>query len=344
MSDFRNNIQLRMQLANRIYDLDAEVYACSGSALGRVFTGERTKTTNELARMLGNRTMSHYLRSELALISNMARTVSNKSDRTRLMKEYNAILQAVEAVPTSFGTIDILDEDIAALNSANLLGRFEKNQHLIICISRTYGCAGTDIGFALADSLKINYYDTEIFTEVLERLDAQKDSVIDHASFSHDQDLNMTGNDHYKGMTLKERFREFNRYHGLSQRDAIFFNQTDLLCEMAQKEDFIIMGRCADQILTNNHIPHISIFITAPFEQRVKRTMITDNLDERHTRRLLKRLDREHGKYYSFFTGRQWGNSTNYDLCINSSSYGIEGSVQLIRRLVDRVNDYKNKK
>lgn len=42
---------------------------------------------------------------------------------------------------------------------------------------------------------------------------------------------------------------------------------------MARHEDFIVMGRCADVILTNNHIPHISIFITAPFEQRLRRAM-----------------------------------------------------------------------
>ena len=176
MSVTRNDLQLRIQLANRIYDLDAEVYRCSGSTLGRVLTGERQKTINELARMLGNRTMSHYLRSEIALIGNMARSVQNKAERSRLMSEYNAVLQAVAAVPTSFGTIDILDEDIANLNSASILGRFSNDQHLIICISRTYGCGGTDIGFALADSLKISYYDTEIFTEVLERLEAKKDT------------------------------------------------------------------------------------------------------------------------------------------------------------------------
>ena len=115
MSVTRNDLQLRIQLANRIYDLDAEVYKCSGSTLGRVLTGERQKTINELARMLGNRTMSHYLRSEIALIGNMARSVQNKAERSRLMSEYNAVLQAVEAVPTSFGTIDILDVRFGSL-------------------------------------------------------------------------------------------------------------------------------------------------------------------------------------------------------------------------------------
>jgi len=43
-------------------------------------------------------------------------------------------------------------------------------------------------------------------------------------------------------------------------RMLIFFNQSDLICEMAKKEDFIVMGRCADVVLTNHRIPHISSF------------------------------------------------------------------------------------
>lgn len=57
---------------------------------------------------------------------------------------------------------------------------------------------------------------------------------------------------------------------------------------MAKEEDFIVMGRCADVILANNHIPHISIFITAPFEQRVRRIMEVNDLDHKKAVRLLK--------------------------------------------------------
>ena len=49
---------------------------------------------------------------------------------------------------------------------------------------------------------------------------------------------------------------------------------------------------------------------------------------------MLKKMDRDHVKYYKYYTGRQWGNSVHYDLCINSASYGIDGSVELIRKMV----------
>ncbi len=106
---------------------------------------------------------------------------------------------------------------------------------------------------------------------------------------------------------------------------------------MARKEDFVVMGRCADAILNNNHIPHISIYITAPFEQRVRRMMkINKKMSEKQVRELIRKWDRKHAKYYEYYTGRRWGGVENYDLRINSASYGIDGSVELIRRMIKK--------
>ena len=321
-----------LELAEQIYELDGEVYRLLGSSLSRVYNGRKDNTIRELAGLMEDVTKGHFLRSEMALIGNMARTIKDKEQRARIMSKYNSILTELEHLPKSFASVDIIDQDLASLNSANLGRRFGEDNHLIICIGRTYGCAGTDIGFALADKLHINYYDSEIFTEVLERLEAEQDSVRDRASFAHHQNLNKSlGRDH---RSLGQRLKDFNRYHGLTKEDAVFFNQTDLLADMAKKEDFIVMGRCADVILTNLRIPHISIFINAPFEMRARHVMQTDDLSYKAACKLLKKLDRQHRRYYEFYTGRKWGNSVNYDLCVNSASYGIEGSVQLIERII----------
>ena len=96
------------------------------------------------------------------------------------------------------------------------------------------------------------------------------------------------------------------------------------------------MGRCADVILANNHIPHISIFITAPFEQRVHRIMEVNDLDHKKAVRLLKKLDRQHARYYNYYTGQKWGDAMNYDICFNSASYGIEESVEIIERMLNQ--------
>ena len=328
------------ELAERIYDLDAEVYTRLGSSLGRVFNRDRERCVTEIVQLMMQRDSGHQLRSELALISNMARTIPDKESRSMIMREYTGILHEVMALPTSFGDGDVLDQRMASLNALNLENRFTGKDHLIICISRTYGCGGNEIGFTLADRLRINYYDAEIFSAVLKRLEAEKDHVKDLSSYpgkEMDKANQEAAFAKAQKMTLKTWASEFSRYHGLSKRDAIFFNQSDLICDMAKHEDFIVMGRCADVILTNNHIPHISIFITAPFEQRLRRAMeLHPGLSAKKAKHLLKKLDRDHQDYYHFFTGRKWGNASNYDLCLNSAAYGIDGSVDFILRMLDR--------
>ena len=330
-----SSFESRKELAERIYELDAEVYAILGSGLGRVFNGQRERTINNLAGVIANRSQMHLLRSEIALIGNMARTIPDRKVRAQVMEKYGAVLKEIEGLVDSFGDEDILAEHIARMNRINLSGRVGEVDNLIVCISRTYGSAGTDIGFALADKLGLGYYDNEIFTEVMDRLEAEKNDFKDRCDFSHGQNLQQHVGPE-KTRSWRERLREFSRYHGLPKGDAIFFNQTDLLCDLAKKESFVIMGRCADVILTNNRIPHISIYIDAPFDMRVRRVMKTDEIDRKTAVKLLKKLDKQHRRYNEFYTGYEWGNAVNYDLCINSAAYGIEGSVELIERIISQ--------
>ena len=71
------------------------------------------------------------------------------------------------------------------------------------------------------------------------------------------------------------------------------------------------MGRCADVILKNNHIPHISIFIDAPFAIRTQHVMEARNMNFKQASHFLKKMDRQHRKYYQFYSGEKWGNTEN---------------------------------
>lgn len=304
------------ELAKKIYDLDGRVYAAVGSSLGRTFNNGEEKDIDALYMLILTNPQGYKLRSEIALVGNMARTIRDKDTKKQLMREYNAILSQIKNIPLSFGSVDIMDEVLANLNSSNFGHKMSKDDHLIICISRTEGSAGTDIGFALADELRINYYDAEVFKDVLKKMDDEKDVSV---------------NAKKKGF-----LRSFSRYHGLNRRDAVFFNESEVLCNLAKEQDFIVMGRCADAVLMNNHIPHISVFITAPFEKRAKRIMELEGITYKQAAKRLARMDAKREHFYRFYTGKIWGNAANYDLCINSASYGIKESVDLILRVLNR--------
>ena len=137
-----------------------------------------------------------------------------------------------------------------------------------------------------------------------------------------------------KRETLKSKLRNMYRYHGLNREDAVFFNMSDLICNLARTEDCIIVGRCADIILRNNYIPHISLFISAPFEVRLQYMMNVREMDQKTAVKFLKKMDRQHKKYYEFYTSEKWGTPENYDLCINSANYGIKETIEIIERLI----------
>lgn len=327
MSD-KINKEIYTKLANRIYDLDGEVYRVLGSSLGRTFTGNRDTTIRTLSMMMYTKPDGHLLRSELALISNMARTIKDESERSRLMTEYDEILKEIEQLPNMFGSTDIIDAERVALNLAARREKISENDHLVICISRTQGSAGNDIGFELADKLHINYYDSEIFEQVLKRQEEEKFHIKEKECFT---EFDKYGK---KRETLKSKLQNMYRYHGLNREDAIFFNMSDLICNLARTEDCIIVGRCADIILRNNYIPHISLFISAPFEVRLQYMMNVREMDQKTAVKFLKKMDRQHKKYYEFYTSEKWGTPENYDLCINSANYGIKETIEIIERLI----------
>ncbi len=324
------------KLAGRIYDLDKRVYEAIGSELGRVFTGDRDLMIDEIYNMFQDTKDSHYVRSTLALISNMARSIENKQIHKEVLTEYNSIINEVDEISFKIEHADIKDNNLLEVNAFMMKKRFDEGEHLIICISRSYGAGGDEIGFDLSDKLKIDYYDEEIFESVLKRLEAEQDGIKDIRPMKtgvealKDKKGRLGFGNNKSEFTLKERLDKWYRYHGLPIRDAVFFNQSDLIVDMSKKNDFVVMGRCADRILLNNRIPHISIYITAPLKRRIHRVMQINHVDKKTALKQIKEVDKAHSSYYNFYTGKKWGDAINYDLSINSASYGIEGSVNFI--------------
>ena len=342
----KENIDLR-ELAERIYNLDKKVYVDTGSSLGRVYSGDKENNIQYIIDLLESKKGAYVLRDELALIGNMSKTLQNSEIQEDLMQEFLEITKLTREQADRYTRIDILDESRAMLNSMPLKTRFSDQDKKIICIGKTRGAGGTEIGFALANELKLSYYDQGLLKELLKRLEAGKSSVWD-VSYLYEQ-KNTEGSPVYTGRPFsdedmpffKQMKEDFVRYHGLPKRDALFFVQSRVIEDLARRETFVIMGRYADVVLTNAGIPHVNVFISAPFEKRVERirTMYPEHT-EKQVRKMLKRSDARHVRNFRFFTGKEWGKSENYDITINSASYGISGSVALLIGMLEGEIDY----
>ena len=119
--------------------------------------------------------------------------------------------------------------------------------------------------------------------------------------------------------------------------DALFKVQSDVIRDIAGREpSCIILGRCADYILRD--VPgHVSIFITADLDDRVRRYAEHDGIADAEAQALIEKGDARRASYYNYYTQRKWGDAANYDLCLNSSRLGIEGTARQIIRFVDEL-------
>jgi cytidylate kinase len=116
--------------------------------------------------------------------------------------------------------------------------------------------------------------------------------------------------------------------------DRLFELQSEVMRTLAEKESCIIIGRCAEYVL-RDHPRMYSIFITADMPDRIQRIMQHDGVDEAHAKEIATKGDKKRKAYHDYYANSGWGAAETYDLCINSSRLGIEGSVEIIRRFIE---------
>ena len=108
----------------------------------------------------------------------------------------------------------------------------------------------------------------------------------------------------------------------------------DAIKKIAANESCVIVGRCADYALADE--PHcLNIFIRSNMDDRIKRISERLNVPENKAKDIIKKKDKERSSYYNYYTSKRWGEVDSYDLCLNSSVFGIDGTVDMIKQAIE---------
>lgn len=189
----------------------------------------------------------------------------------------------------------------------------------IITITRQYGSGGREIGERIAKELALEFYDNRLLDI------AAKDSGI-HKNHFEENDEKRTNSFLYLLSTTYGQ-------GGIPFDDTLFFAQLNAIQKVASEHACVIIGRCADYAL-RDFTGVINLFISAPFETRVKRAIEVYGIEEKHAADYVKRIDKQRTSYYNYYTDKRWGQPQNYQLCLDSSTLGIDGSVKLIKDFI----------
>lgn len=201
--------------------------------------------------------------------------------------------------------------------------------HTVITIARSYGSGGRTFGKYLAKALGIPCYDNEIIRQ------ASEDSGIHERLFGAVDEkkkimpLFGISQKIYKGEVLPPESEDF------TSEDNLFNLQAKTIKDLAAKGSCVIIGRCADFILKDMEgINLVKLYFYAPREFCIKRVQYQNGGTEADIIRKIDQIDKYRSEYYSYHTGKDWNDATNYDLCINTTSASYEQLAEFVKSYI----------
>lgn len=198
-------------------------------------------------------------------------------------------------------------EQIKSKDSEKLSLVLPTKKGVIVTIAREHGAGGREIGKALAEKLKIPFYDKEVTAFVAKETGLAKD-YIDNI-----------------GDNVSSLF--YDMYLSTQANQDAMIAQENILKKIADNGSCVIVGRSADYVLRDYYI--CRIFIYAKKDFKVQRIMMNYNDNEQEALQNCEKSDKKRALYYKSISGLDWGNKENYDICLDSS-IGIDNAVNIL--------------
>lgn len=190
----------------------------------------------------------------------------------------------------------------------------------VITISREFGSGGRTIGRLTAEKLGIPCYDSEIIEKIAEASGLTSEYIADRGEYSP------------HGNWIANALSSGRSFNGYSVQDYLWSIQKKVILNLAEKESCVIVGRCADYILSDA-ADCLKVFIHASLEKRAERIVkVYGERNESPQKRLLEK-DKRRKSYYRFYTDLEWGIAENYHISLDSGVLGIEKCSDLLTEL-----------
>ena len=196
----------------------------------------------------------------------------------------------------------------------------------IITVSREFGRGGRTIGKMLAERLNLKYYDKELVKRISLETGFDPKYIEEHGEYAQSRSI-------FSYMFGAQSHPEVMK--GMTPADFLWCMQRDIILDIAEKEDCVIVGRCADYILRDRD-DCLNVFIHAPKDKRAERIVKLYGESDVAPEKRLDDKDARRKVNYRHFTGREWGVAQNYHLALDSGMLGIEGCVDLIAAAFQR--------
>ena len=185
----------------------------------------------------------------------------------------------------------------------------------IITISREYAAGGHSIGRKVAEELGIEFYDRDIIRE------SAKASGMEIAQVEEAEETFSRADSILHSITPIS----------YDQKDVLYEYQRDIILQLARKGPMVLLGRNGNVILREAGIESLNVFSYADESHRAARAAELLGLTHpAEIQKAMKKIDHDRHTYYSHYTGRRWGDISDYNLALDSGALGYDGCIRLI--------------
>ena len=191
----------------------------------------------------------------------------------------------------------------------------------IITISRQFGAGGGEIGRKVASELGFSYTDKDLIYQIASEISLNPEQVkeIDEKvsfHFGFAQSL-------------------FDMYNSPLD-EKLFKAQKEVIRKLGERGNCVIVGRNANSILAEyDNSLHVFIHADSYWRvQRMKKDLMKD-VTESKIAKHLKDVDKARAKYCLYYTSSEFGAADSYDLCLCSSTLGIDQCVKIICEIAE---------
>ena len=200
----------------------------------------------------------------------------------------------------------------------------DNNMHLVITISHQLGSGGAYLGQKLSERLGLPFIDRDILKKVAEQLNLAEgvlDGREERLSTYWQSFMRVAAYTDPVGCLSLDSYSPTDR--------ELFTLESDYIGQIADNSSAIFLGRCGRYILRDRP-RHFSLLVHADLPDRIKRIQQLYCLPDDESKKLIEKNDRDRSAYVRAFTRENWLDARLYDLCINTSSLGLENAVEII--------------
>ncbi len=200
-------------------------------------------------------------------------------------------------------------------------------ENIVVTIARQYGSGGKTVGEMYAKELGIPCYGRNILQMASEESGINEQLFMQFDEKLRNSPLLRMTTDVYDGTLLPPGHKDF-----VSAKN-LFNYQAEVIKRLAEKETCVIIGRAADFVL-KDHPNVVSVFVHASPEFNLARAMERNSMTRQEMEKFIASTDKYRSEFYRHYTGREWTDARNYDLCLNSGKLGFEKCVEEIKAYI----------